>query len=311
MAIAGVLGSVSNAISAATSPVLSINSKDYIHQRQALTKQLGHALQAGDLKAAKAAYDSLTALAKQIGRSNPFSRQDRAADFNAVGAALKTGSLAGAQQAFGVLHDNLQGRSSTPSQTPPGVPPDVIVTINGGGPLPTPAPTPNPKPVPPAPTPSPAPVPIAKPPVPAPTPSPAPPQKLPPVYPNPSTNEIPEIVLNLADNGKGSSNSPTEIVLNLNGGSGAQNEQISIGISQTSSGEQISLSIGGNGKPGTSPSIQLNLGSTPSELDIAVSQTSTGEQIAFSFGSPKQSAVSAFSSGTGGQSASSGLSVSA
>ena len=329
MAIAGVLSSVSNALSSGVTGQLSgIHSKAYIGQRQTQTKHLADALKSGDLKAAQAAYDSLTALAKESGLSNPFSRKDRAAEFNAVGTALKSGDLAGAQQAFAVLRDNLQGRSSTPAQTPPGVPPDVIVSIHGGGPeIPAPAPVPKP----PVPAPAPTPAPVPKPPVPAPAPAPSPtpvaspaPEKLPPVYPNSTGDGIPEIVLNLADNGKGTSNPAKEIVLNLNGGS-AQGEQINIGISQTSSGEQISLSFGNSGgtkgvsgigasssSSSASPSVVLNLGSAPSEIDIAVSQTSAGEQIAISFGAPpKLSAVSAFTNGGGSQTSGSGINVSA
>ena len=285
MAIAGVLSNVSNA----TRELSTVDTKAYIGQRRADTKQLAQALNGGDLKAAQTAFDSLTALATQNGLKNPFARQDRAAAFDAVGAALKSGDLAGAQQAFAVLHDNLLGRSTAPSRTPPGTTPDVIVTLNGSGPtgVATPAPTP-----------------IAKPPVPT-------PGKLPPVNKLPPAPVPPEVVVSINDV-KGSGGPSEHIVLNLNGGSAAKGgEQINIGISQTSSGEQISLSFGKAGSAGSTPSIQLNLGSTPSEIDIAVSQTSAGEQIAISFKSAAQSAIQALTSGAKTSSESSSLSVSA
>ncbi len=285
MAIAGVLSNVSNA----TRELSTVDTKAYIGQRRADTKQLAQALNGGDLKAAQTAFDSLTALATQNGLKNPFARQDRAAAFDAVGAALKNGDLAGAQQAFAVLHDNLLGRSTPPSHTPPGVTPDVTVTLHGSGPtgVATPAPTP-----------------IAKPPVPT-------PGKLPPVNKLPPAPVPPEVVVSINDV-KGSGGPSEHIVLNLNGGSAAKGgEQINIGISQTSSGEQISLSFGKAGSAGSTPSIQLNLGSTPSEIDIAVSQTSAGEQIAISFKSAAQSAIQALTSGAKTSSESSSLSVSA
>ena len=300
MAIAGVLSNVSNA----TRELSTVDTKAYIGQRRADTKQLAQALNGGDLKAAQTAFDSLAALATQNGLKNPFARQDRAAAFDAVGAALKSGDLAGAQQAFAVLHDNLLGRSTAPSRTPPGTTPDVIVTLNGSGPtgVATPAPTPIAKP--PVPTPTPDPTPIAKPPVPT-------PGKLPPVNTLPPAPTPPEVAVSINDV-KGSGKPSEQIVLNLNGGSGAKSgEQINIGISQTSSGEQISLSFGKAGSAGSTPSVQLNLGSRPSEIDIAVSQTSAGEQIAISFKSAAQSAIQALTSGATSQSASSSLSVSA
>ena len=301
MAIAGILNSVSPAATAATSQISGKDFQVYAKQRQPLIKELGQALKSGDLTAAKAALDKLTALATQNGLKNPFLRQDRAADFTVVAAALKSGDVARAEQAFNSLKQDLGKRFPTPQPVPPGVPPDVIVTIGGGGPevgrgggptgVKTPAPTP-------------APTPIAKPPVPT-------PGKLPPVNKLPPAPAPPEVVVNINDV-KGSGNPSEQIVLNLNGGSGAKGgEQINIGISQTSSGEQVSLSFGKAGSSGSTPSVQLNLGSRPSEIDIAVSQTSAGEQIAISFKSAAQSAIQALTNGAKTSSESSSLSVSA
>lgn len=298
MAIAGILNSVSNAASAASSQISGKDFQAYFKLRQPLIKQLGQALKSGDLTAAKAALDKLTALASQNGLKNPFWRQDRAADFTAVAAALRSGDVSGAELAFNSLKQDLGKRFPTPQPVPPGVPPDVIVTIGGGGPevgrgggptgVKTPAPTQ------------------------APTPGLVPtPGKLPPVNTLPPAPTPPEVVVSVNDvKGSGSPSEP--IVLNLNGGNGAKGgDQINIGISQTSSGEHISLSFGKGGSTGSTPNVQLNLGNTPSEIDIAISQTSAGEQIAFSFKSLAQSAVQALTTGARGQSTSSSLSVSA
>ena len=297
MAIAGILNSVSNAASAASSQISGKDFQAYFKLRQPLIKQLGQALKSGDLTAAKEALDKLTALGTQNGLKNPFLRQDRAADFTAVAAALKSGDVGGAELAFNSLKQDLGKRFPTPQPVPPGVPPDVVVTIGGGGPEvghgggPTGVKTP-------------APTPIAKPPVPT-------PGKLPPVNKLPPAPAPPEVVVSINDV-KGSGNPSEQIVLNLNGSSGAKGgEQINIGISQTSSGEQVSLSFGKASSSGSTPSVQLNLGSRPSEIDIAVSQTSAGEQIAISFKSAAQSAIQALTNGAKTSSESSSLSVSA
>ncbi len=289
MAIAGILNSVSNAASAASSQISGKDFQAYFKVRQPLVKELGQALKSGDLAAAKAAFDKLSDLGEKSGLKNPFLRQDRAADFSAIGAALKSGDVAAAQEAFAVLKQDLGRHAVAPQPVPPGVLPDVVVTINGGGPtgVATPKPTP-----------------VAQPPVPT-------PGKLPPVNQLPPAPAPPEVVVSIND-AKGSGGHSEQIVLNLNGGSAAKGgEQINIGISQTSSGEQISLSFGKAGGAGSPPSIQLNLGSTPSEIDIAVSQTSAGEQIAISFKSAAQSAIQALTNGAKTSSESSSLSVSA
>ncbi len=275
MAIAGILNSVSNAASAASSQISGKDFQAYFKARQPLVKELGQALKSGDLAAAKAAFDKLSDLGEKSGLKNPFLRRDRATDFSVVGEALNHGDLAAAQKAFAVLKQDLGSHIQRQPVSPRALP-DVVVTINGGGPtgVATPKPTP-----------------IAKPLGPAPEPA--------------------EVVVSIND-AKGSGGSSEQIVLNLNGASTAKGgEQINIGISQTSSGEQISLSFGKAGGAGSPPSIQLNLGSAPSEIDIAVSQTSAGEQIAISFKSAAQSAIQALTNGAKTSSESSSLSVSA
>lgn len=68
-------------------------------------KQLGQALQSGDLNAAQQAFDALTALGQggPFSNAEPFRRSDRVTDFNAIGQALQSGDLNGAQSAFATL----------------------------------------------------------------------------------------------------------------------------------------------------------------------------------------------------------------
>lgn len=81
--------------------------QNFYHDRRTDLRQLGRALQAGDLNAAQQAYDTLAALGQggPFGNAEPFSRTDRAADFEAVGQALQSGDLAGAQAAFTGLQE--------------------------------------------------------------------------------------------------------------------------------------------------------------------------------------------------------------
>ena len=78
--------------------------QQYLSQRRPEVQQLKAALDAGDLSAAQQAYNNLVALGHQVlHKDNPFVRQDRALDFNAIGGALRNGDLQGARQAFAAL----------------------------------------------------------------------------------------------------------------------------------------------------------------------------------------------------------------
>jgi hypothetical protein len=81
--------------------------QNFYHDRRTDLRQLGSALQSGDLNAAQQAYDALVSLGQggPFGNSEPFSRTDRATDFEAVGQALQSGDLAGAQTAFATLQE--------------------------------------------------------------------------------------------------------------------------------------------------------------------------------------------------------------
>jgi len=91
--------------------------QQYISQRRPEVQQLKAALDAGDLSAAQQAYNNLVALGNQVlHKDNPFVRQDRALDFNAIGGALQNGDLQGARQAFAALRATFQHKAP-PSPT--------------------------------------------------------------------------------------------------------------------------------------------------------------------------------------------------
>ena len=98
----------------------------YISERRPEVQQLKDALQSGDLAAAQQDYNNLVALGnKVLHKDNPFTRSDRALDFNAVGGALQNGDLAGAQQAFGVLESTFQ------QKLPPGPDSETAASSTG------------------------------------------------------------------------------------------------------------------------------------------------------------------------------------
>ncbi len=85
----------------------------YISERRPEVQQLKDALQSGDIAAAQQDYNNLVALGNNVlGKDNPFTRSDRALDFDAIGGALQNGDLAGAQQAFATAGEHLQGAAS-------------------------------------------------------------------------------------------------------------------------------------------------------------------------------------------------------
>ena len=102
---------------------MSQQMHDFWKARKDDLKQLGTALQSGDLAAAQTAFDALTAL----GQNGPFPggetfrKADRAASFEAIGAALQSGDLAGAQASFNTLEAEIHGNvhpSEPPIQPP-------------------------------------------------------------------------------------------------------------------------------------------------------------------------------------------------
>src|ERR1017187_683435 len=79
--------------------------QSFYQNRQADVKQLGSALQSGDLNGAQQAYNALAALGQDgpFANSEPFSKSSRAQAFEALGQTLQSGDLAGAQAAFATL----------------------------------------------------------------------------------------------------------------------------------------------------------------------------------------------------------------
>ena len=123
-------------------------------QRKADLEQLGDALRAGNTDAAQQAYDVLVALGKNgpLRNGDTFHRADRAQDFAAIGEALASGDLAGAQAAFAALATSFAhgtptagGPPGPPTPIPPqGGPPGPPTPIPPQGTLPPGPPTPIP-----------------------------------------------------------------------------------------------------------------------------------------------------------------------
>jgi len=95
---------LSNLPLSTTSPNPVTSLQTYFKERRPEITQLGEDLKAGNLTAAQQDYNNLVALGnKLIDKANPFLRSDRGADFSAIGSALQSGDIAGAQQAFATL----------------------------------------------------------------------------------------------------------------------------------------------------------------------------------------------------------------
>ena len=101
---------------AVSSSSIFLELQSFYQNRQADVKQLGSALQSGDLNGAQQAYNALAALGQSgpFASSEPFSKSSRAQAFEAVGQALQSGDLAGAQAAFATLTG--KGNSASTSQ---------------------------------------------------------------------------------------------------------------------------------------------------------------------------------------------------
>ena len=97
----------------------------FYQNRQTDLKQLGSALQSGDLAGAQQAYNTLAALGQSgpFANSEPFSKSNRVQAFNALGEALQAGDLARAQTAFATLTGN-ESKSATSEQA-------TIVSLTG------------------------------------------------------------------------------------------------------------------------------------------------------------------------------------
>ncbi|MGA9508885.1 MAG: hypothetical protein WBV55_09720 [Candidatus Sulfotelmatobacter sp.] len=265
--------------SAVSSVSLNQQLQSYFHTRNSDLQQLGQALSSGNLANAQVAYNSITALGQEgpFANGNPFQLSQREQDFTAIGQALQSGDLAGAQQAFSTLQETFRGNSPKGPTAQPvsssaagaaatgagSAGPEIVLNLssNSGGTSPTAG----------------------------------------------ASASTPEIVINLSDSSSASPAAPApttspsspEIVLNLKS-SGTSSEEITIGINNSSSGEQVSVSVGNQGSNNQSsnaPQVTLNLGAN------------NNEQIVLNFLNALSSTT--FSSTTSGSSATSGVSVSA
>src|SRR5882672_9427429 len=108
--------------------------QNFYQDRRTEVRQLGHALQAGDLNQAQQLYNALAALGQSgpFGNSEPFSNTSRAQAFEAIGQALQSGDLAGAQAAFASLQPT-QGNANTHAQNLPAFIVNISATQTSAG----------------------------------------------------------------------------------------------------------------------------------------------------------------------------------
>ncbi len=109
--------------------------QSFYQNRQTDLKQLGTALQSGDLKGAQQAYQALAVLGEggPFANSEPFAKSSRAQAFDAVGEALQAGDLARAQKSFATLAAG-QINPASASQTTPA----TVVSLAGSQPVTSP-----------------------------------------------------------------------------------------------------------------------------------------------------------------------------
>jgi hypothetical protein len=110
--------------------------QSFYHARQTDLKQLGSALQSGDLTGAQQAYTNLAALGAggPFANSEPFDKSSRVQDFEDVGQALQSGDLAGAQSAFAALTSKQRDATASAQATPA-----AVVNLTSSQPSGTPA----------------------------------------------------------------------------------------------------------------------------------------------------------------------------
>jgi hypothetical protein len=94
--------------------------QSFSSNRQTDLKQLGSALQSGNLSDAQQAYNTLVTLGQGGPSANgePFSKSARAQAFETIGQDLQSGDLAGAQAAFATLTSKAGNSTSSATSTP-------------------------------------------------------------------------------------------------------------------------------------------------------------------------------------------------
>jgi hypothetical protein len=131
---------------AVSSTSISQQLQQYFQTRASDLKQLGTALQNGNLAGAQTAYNNIVQLGQTgpAANGNPFLISQREQDFTAIGTALQSGDLAGAQQAFATLRGSAEAQASggsvnnglitAPSSTgPTSAGPEIILNLSGAG----------------------------------------------------------------------------------------------------------------------------------------------------------------------------------
>jgi hypothetical protein len=189
---------------AVSSSSISQQLQQYFQTRTTDLRQLGQALQSGNLSAAQTAFSNIATLGKSgpVANGNPFYSSQREQDFTAIGQALQSGDLAGAQQALEALR-NTVGKGTGVGQNPPianpispvanpvsSVGPEVIINLSNGGGSPV-----------------------------------SPSGAAAPTFTTAAASNGPEIILNLADNS--GSTSPEQITINISdaaNGSGSKSQ---------------------------------------------------------------------------------------
>ena len=103
----------------------------FYQTRQADLKQLGSALQSGDLNGAQQTYNALAALGQggPFANSEPSSTTSRGKDFEAIGQALQSGDWQERRQLFAALTGK-QENAATSSQATPA----TVVNLNSAQP---------------------------------------------------------------------------------------------------------------------------------------------------------------------------------
>ena len=122
--------------SAVSSASLNQQLQQYFQTRLSDQRQLGQALESGDLSGAQTAYNNIVALGQggPFANGDPYLVKQREQDFSAIGTALQSGDLAGAQQAFSTFKSTFQPRvqaEDTPGSSPASTSgPEIVLNLS-------------------------------------------------------------------------------------------------------------------------------------------------------------------------------------
>jgi hypothetical protein len=128
--------------SAVSSSSLNQQLQQYFQTRQSDLKQLGQALQSGNLSEAQTEFNNITSLGQNgpFVNGDPFAFNQREQDFTAIGQALQNGDLAGAQQAFSELKSTFTPSASQSGSgaggaggagPAPVIGPEIVLNLSG------------------------------------------------------------------------------------------------------------------------------------------------------------------------------------